>query len=188
LPQFWRQRLTDFPQQPGYLQPDAARVAVWRRRLAALGPGRKIGFAWRSGVRGARRDVHYSALTDWGPLFAVPGQHWINLQYGECAAELARARADFAVELIVYDGLNLKDDLDDCAALCQALDLVIAPNIAVALLAAAVGTATWLLGEAWFAHGQTTPPWYPTLRIPVAPRAAPAERLRAVADILSAAG
>ncbi|EIC22297.1 tetratricopeptide repeat protein [Thiorhodovibrio frisius] len=168
LPGIYRKSLADFPgqgQHQGYLKPDPERVAHWRARLAELGEGRKIGFAWRSGLRSARRDVGYTDIDDWGPILSLPGNKFINLQYGECADELAHAQDSFGVDIVNFGGqeLDLKDDLDDCAALYQALDLIIGPNTAVTSLAGATGANVWMLGGGWIRHAQPNPPWYPGL-------------------------
>ena len=50
LMRHFRSDRTRFPQHTGYLVPDPARVGAWRRRLDALGPGRKLGVSWRGGL------------------------------------------------------------------------------------------------------------------------------------------
>ncbi len=167
LPGFFRQHISDFLPHQGYLNTDPARVDYWRQQLAALGVGRKIGFAWRSGLLGVRRGG-YTEISDWAPMFGLEGFHWINLQYGDCRDELDYARQHFNAKIIDFGehGLNLKDDLDDCAALYQALDLVIAPNTAITSVAGAVGAKVWVLSGGWIQLGQGGQlPWYPSLQI-----------------------
>lgn len=45
-----RRSLADFPAHTGYLVADPAKVVHWRERLAALGPGLKVGISWRGGL------------------------------------------------------------------------------------------------------------------------------------------
>ena len=93
LPRFLRPALSCFPARPGYLLPHPLRCEKWRVRLQALGTGLKIGMTWRGLVTTNKRNPFYTSLADWAPLFAIPGIVWVNLQYGECAAETRRRPA-----------------------------------------------------------------------------------------------
>ena len=54
----------------------------YQQRLAALGPGLKVGMAWRS-RKTRSQDTHYPPLTQWGALLTLPGVHFVNLQYDD---------------------------------------------------------------------------------------------------------
>jgi hypothetical protein len=43
-------------------------------------------------VMGQKRHKYYSAIETWGPTLSVPGVTFVNLQYGDVAAELELAR------------------------------------------------------------------------------------------------
>lgn len=158
---FFRRSIGDFRHE-AFLVPDEARVAEYRGRLASLGPGRKVGICWRSMMLGAKRAKYYSALDMWGPILKAPGATFVNLQYGDCAEELARAAALHGVRIETIDGLDLKDDIDGAAALSAALDLVISAPTAAAATAASVGTEVWFLtaGRTWPQLGSDEYPWY----------------------------
>ena len=136
----------------------------------------KVGIAWRSGLMTAERVGAYSALQDWAPVFALPGVVFVNLQYGDCAAELEDARTRFGVAIHTWPDLNLKDDLDDLAALMSGLDLVITPASSVGEMAGGLGVPVWRFGPAgdWTALGTGVRPWFPTMSLIVAPPGAPA--------------
>jgi tetratricopeptide (TPR) repeat protein len=129
----------DYGAVESFLVPDPSLRSHWRRRLDALGPGPKIGITWRSGTKLYRIDMHYTRLLDWGPVFALPGLHFVNLQYDECEEELQEAECAFGVSIHRWADTNLKDDFDSVAALSRELDLVIAPNTTNLELAGAVG-------------------------------------------------
>jgi ADP-heptose:LPS heptosyltransferase len=95
----------------------------------------------------------------------------VNLQYGDCAAELTQAEAELGVSIRQPAGIHLKDDLDDVAALSAALDLVIGPANATSNIAAACGAPVWLISTpgAWPRLGTDRYPWYPTVRVFGAP-------------------
>ena len=168
LPRYLRPTLEQFPDSPGYLIPDPVRLTAWQERLTALGIGPKVGITWRSGLLKAARRRHYTELNQWASVLAVPGIIFVNLQYDDCAAELAMAREHFGVEIHVFHGLNLKDDLEETAALSSALDLVIGVGNAATELAAALGLSVWRVescGRSWTSLGTTAMPWHPAVRL-----------------------
>ncbi|MGR0188315.1 tetratricopeptide repeat protein [Azospirillum aestuarii] len=176
LPRWLRTRLDHFPQRPSFLTADPKRAARWRERVDALGPGLKVGIAWRSGLMTAERRGAYAPLDMWGPVFALPGVVVVTLQYGDCAAEIAEAERRFGVTIHRWDDLDLKDDLDGVAALMTALDLVVTPASSVGELAGALGMPVWRFGPPgdWTALGTGARPWFPTMALIPAPPGQPA--------------
>ncbi len=172
-------------QQIGFIKPDSARVADFKARLDAAGPGPKAGILWRSILMTPKRKRFYAPLESWRPAFeAFPGL-LVPMQYGECADEIAQMR-DWGLPLLTFDDLDMKDDLDGVAALSAALDLVVGPPNATTNIAAGVGAPVALLGEvgSWTRLGDPDKlPWYPRSKFfPAHPREgwAPAlESLRA---------
>ena len=166
LAQWLRPNLASFPLTNTFLTPDPARVAHWRMQLTELGPGPKIGFCWRSSLATGERTLHYTTLDQWGPIFSTQGLHFINLQYDECRSELNQAKAQFSMPLHAFTEIDMYNNLDETAALIQALDLVISAPTAVSTIAAALGVDTWVMsyGTTWEAHGTDHTPWFPTLK------------------------
>lgn len=156
LMQFLRPDLNSFPGRESCLVPDPGRVAHWRRRLAALDGNPKIGICWRSGKLSHERSKAYTTIEQWGPILGVPGATFVNLQYDECAEELAAARDKLGVTLHGWDDLDLKNDFEATAALSKALDLVICPPTTPGMTAASVGTKWWALCSIppWWSYGQ----------------------------------
>ncbi len=163
--------IESFKAEAGYLHPDSARVAYWRSVLATAPPGRKVGLTWRSGLLTSKRRRSYAPLPQWREVLATPGVQWVQLQYGDCDAELAAAEAAFGVKIWRPPGIDLRQDLDDLAALSCALDLVIGAPNATTSLAAACGAETWFVTGpgGWIQLGTDRHPWYPTARLFVAP-------------------
>ncbi len=159
--QFYRKSLSDFPHE-AFLVPDQERVKAYRAELEKLGSGPFVGICWRSMMMAAKRAKYYGPLDFWGPLLKTPGVTFVNLQYGDAAAEIALAREKFGIEIHVVDGLDLKSDIDGGAALSAALDLVISAPTSAAALAGAVGTEAWILtaGRTWPQLGTNEYPWY----------------------------
>ena len=111
--------------------------------------------------------MRQGCVTDFGPTAGTPGVTFVNLQYGDCGAELEEARRDFGVEIWNPPGIDLKQDLDDVAALAANLDLVVGFANASLNIGAAVGAPTWLISApiAWTRMGTNHYPWYPQTKV-----------------------
>ncbi|HEY0833544.1 MAG TPA: tetratricopeptide repeat-containing glycosyltransferase family protein, partial [Azospirillum sp.] len=168
LPMLVRRGVEDFPRHGGYLRPDPERVRAHRAAFAALGPGAKVGLAWTSGNprTGGRKSIR---LEQWAPVLAVPGVHFVSLQYADADEDIARARARGVANLTANPNPRLRDDLEDLAAQVAALDAVVTIAGINAHMAGALGrpglvlmprTPLWF----WFDRGEESP-WYPSLRL-----------------------
>ena len=163
----FRRSLAAFPDRAGYLTPAPERVAHWRDSLAALGDQPTVGIVWKSLIVNSGRFRHFSPFDSWRQVLQTPGVRFVNLQYGDCEAELDEARRTLGVDIWNPPGINLKDDLDDVAALTCALDLTLGPANATTNLAAACGAPVWLVSTpgAWPRLGTDRYPWYPQARV-----------------------
>jgi hypothetical protein len=129
-----------------YLVPDPDRIAFWKARLAALGPGPFVGISWKSPVITPTRSPNYTRMGDWKPVFGKQAQ-FVNLQCRDYRDDLAEAKREFGVTVHDFEDLDLYDDLDDVAALAGALDVAISVHTCVSAITAGVGTPTWRI--AW---------------------------------------
>lgn len=164
----FRRDVDAFPARGGFLTPDPARVAHWRAALEAAPAGRKVGLLWKSGSTQNARHRHFSPFDRWAPVLAQPGVTFVNLQYGDCAEELAHVERELGVKIWNPPGIDLKQDLDDVAALCCAMDLVLGFSNATFNLAGACGAPAWLITTpgAWPRLGEADRyPWYPQARV-----------------------
>jgi len=80
----------------------------------------------------AERNIHYAALADWRPLFALNDCAFVNLQYGDCKKEIADLKNHFFIDLIHWPDLDLRNDLEGVAALIANMDCVVSVGTAVA--------------------------------------------------------
>jgi tetratricopeptide (TPR) repeat protein len=167
LPRFFRKQIQDFPRHTGYLRPSAEKVAAWRARLERLGPGLKVGISWRGGSAITRRPIRSIPLSQWAPIFATPGASFVNLQYGDCAAELETLARDSGVR--VHHWPEALGDYDDTAALCGALDLTISVCTSLIHLNGALGRPVWVLTprvpEWRYGRASDELIWYPSVRL-----------------------
>jgi tetratricopeptide (TPR) repeat protein len=162
----YRRTLDAFPGRERFLTPDPDRVAYWKGQLEALGGGPTVGIVWKSLLNDSGRRRFFSPFERWRPILSTPGVSFVNLQYGDCAAEIAEAKAALGVEIWTPPGIDLKNDLDEVAALSAAVDLVIGPANAATNIAAAVGAPVWFISipGAWPRLGADNYPWYPQAR------------------------
>ncbi len=161
-----------FPQRGRYLAADPARVRYFRAKYAELARGNKlVGIAWRStnAAQGAYKSL---TLGDLAPLLRQPGCCFINLQYGNNAAEIAALRETHGLVLHHDDEVDPLRSLEDQAAQIAALERVVSTSNSAVHLAGALGVPTWLLlphsgrGVQWYwgREGAETP-WYSSLRL-----------------------
>ena len=167
LPAQFRKQRADFPAHVGYLRADAVRVDYWKQRLDTLGQGLKIGIAWSGGApttQGASRSMQ---LADWLPVLGQAGCHFVSLQHGDVAGELAAwARAQ---RIPLHHWRDAVENYDETAALVTALDLVISVQTALVHLAGALGRPAWVVLRAaaewrYLEHGDEMP-WYPSVHL-----------------------
>lgn len=161
-----RSDINDFPAENVFLTPAAGRVDHWHRALSLADDKPKIGILWKSLKSGVLRDRFFSPFEQWREVLSLGGVRFVNLQYGDSTAEMAEARGA-GIDILQPDGIDLKDDLDDLAALCRACDLIIGPSNATTNIAAACGAAVWLLSppDSWPRLNADRYPWYPTARV-----------------------
>jgi tetratricopeptide (TPR) repeat protein len=167
VPRHLRRLPASFPSQRGYLRADPERVAAWRDRLQRLGPGPKVGLSWRGGVPQTGRGSRSLSLTDLLPVLHLGGVTYVNLQYGNCDAELAAFRAQHGVEIHAWK--EATNDYEETAALVCALDLTLSVCTAIVDLGGALGRPLWVMAPVRtdFRYGLEgdAMPWYPSVRV-----------------------
>lgn len=104
-------------------------------------------------------------------MLKVPGVRFVDLQYGDTAAERTALENALGTSLTHIEGLDLREDIDGVAGLAAACDLVISVSSTVVHIAAALGRPTWVLVPAsaanlWYwMRGETPTPWYDNVTI-----------------------
>jgi tetratricopeptide (TPR) repeat protein len=172
LPALFRRSRQDFVRQPRRLlgaRPD--RLAHYRARLQALGPGRKIALSWRSRSAVTARPKS-TDLIKFAPLLKLPGAHFVDVQYGDTVDERRHVEHATGAQLLHFDEIDYFNDLEDLLAILEACDLLITTSNATAHFAGALGKRAWLLypGDRapffYWAHGGSYRSlWYPAVEI-----------------------
>jgi hypothetical protein len=90
----FRRKREDFPELDGYIKPSESKCMEMRRRLDALGPGLKIGIAWKGGIKKTHSVYKNINLELFAPILGQSNAHFISVQYGPHAAEDANIQQD----------------------------------------------------------------------------------------------
>ena len=136
--------ITQNPKPDSYLIPDPERVKFWKERLNSIGKGLYIGISWKSSVMSSERLPNYSSISEWSEILSIPDVTFINLQSKDFADDLAKVKEELGVTVHNFDDLDQWNNLDDVAALCTALDMVVSTKTTVPLISVGVGTVTKL--------------------------------------------
>jgi tetratricopeptide (TPR) repeat protein len=145
-----------------YLRADGDRTAQWKRLLGDS--GFKIGICWQGSLADVSRSFPVGFFQS---LAEIPGVRLISLQKGPLKpAELPRA---VNVESLGDSFDAGPDAFLDTAAVMENLDLIIAPDTAIAHLAGALGRPVWVAlkyAPDWRWHlDRCDTPWYPSMRL-----------------------
>ncbi|MGE3335091.1 MAG: tetratricopeptide repeat protein [Rhodospirillaceae bacterium] len=171
LGQYLRRSFADFPRHTGYLKADPAKTAHFRDSYRALAAGRRIvGIAWRS--RNPSLGAAKSAeLSNMRAILETPNVLFVNLQYGDCAADLADVRERFGVDIFHDASVDSLVDTDAFFAQVAAMDAVVTTSNTAVHVAGSQNVPTWLLlppakGALWYwFQYRTDSPWYPAIKI-----------------------
>ena len=127
-----------------YLMPNPDRVVFWQKRLKSVGNGPFVGISWKSTNKSPERLLDFTSLADWAAVIKIPNITFINMQYKDFAEDLQKIKDQFGITIHNFDDINHFDDIDDVAALCSALDMVISTKLTVPFISVGVGTSTKL--------------------------------------------
>jgi len=136
------EEITKKTKPDAYLIPDPVRVNFWKERLDSLGKGPYIGICWKSSVVNANRLQHYPPISDWSPILTIPDVTFINLQYIDFQDDLNKIKDEFGVTVHNFDDLDQYNNIDNVAALCAALDIVVSTKVTPPFISSGVGTST----------------------------------------------
>lgn len=152
-----------------YLVADAATTTALRQANPVPAGNILCGLSWKSGNPKAGRDRSI-ALADLAPLLLQPGVTFVNLQYGDVAAEIEAARAQFNADIRCIPEVDVFADIDGLLALIDLCDTVVTIDNLTAHLAGAIGKHASVLvprggGRHWYWGGESPSLWYPSLAL-----------------------
>lgn len=153
------------PMAAGYLRPLGSTPEDLLRALTPDNPRLRVGLVWAGNPHHAndqRRSCPFELLR---PLLSLPDIEWFSLQKGPREADLRAS--PWAAD--VRDLSTMVTGFNRTAHAIEALDLVISVDTAIAHLAGAMGTPTWILLPAvpdwrWFLETERSI-WYQSVRL-----------------------
>ena len=103
-------------------------------------------------------------------MLALPGITFVNLQYGDVAADVKAARAQSKADLRIIEDVDVFGDIDGVLALIDLCDVVVTIDNLTAHLAGAIGKHAAVLvptggGQHWYWGGESRSLWYPSLQL-----------------------
>lgn len=167
LPGIFTAGMSGFSAHVPYLKAEPERVEVWRDRIGRT--GFKIGICWQ-GEKVGNVDIGRSlALQHFKGIASILGVRLISLQKNAGVEQLDDLSDGMKVEILGDEFDAGTDAFLDAAAVMESLDLVIAPDTALAHLAGALGRPVWVALKQvpdwrWFLD-RSDSPWYPTMRL-----------------------
>jgi tetratricopeptide (TPR) repeat protein len=168
LPMIFKTTLQSIPSEVPYLFADKSRVDQWRQKLNNY-PGFRIGISWQGNPFHQWDRYRSIPLHLFEPLTKLEGVRLFSLQQVHGLEQLQTIKSCFEI-------IELPSELDsgsaafmDTAAIIQNLDLIIAPDTALAHLAGALAAPVWLalatiVDWRWMLRRKDSP-WYPNTRL-----------------------
>lgn len=165
VPHIMRTTRETIPASRSYLHADPADIQTWSARLAADGPGPRVGLVWAGGAMHAADNLRSIRFSMFDPILRIPGIRFYTLQLGDAAQQL---RASPHAGRVVDHTAHLKD-FADTAAMMANLDLLISVDTSTVHLAGSIGKEVWTMLHLdpdfrWLADSDNPSRWYPTLR------------------------
>lgn len=158
---------TDFhniPAEVPYLTADAEKVAKWKEKIEAMGPGLKVGVSWAGRPTHPRDAGRSMPLANFVPFSQVPGVKLVSFQKGDATSQMEQHPGVISLEA----GSQI-EDFSDSAAIVANLDLVLAVDTSLVHLAGALGKPFHVLlpfSPDWrWLLNRSDNPWYPTGRL-----------------------
>ncbi|MCC3860758.1 tetratricopeptide repeat protein [Pseudemcibacter aquimaris] len=131
--------INDFSEVDRQFVTNEALDQKWKERLTPYSDKLKVGICWRSGKQSLKRNINYPSLEEWGPIIKAKDVHFFNLMYDDCAEEIEIIKNEMGVEIITFDDVDYKNDLEDVFSLIGQLDLTIGVMSAPANMACVLG-------------------------------------------------
>ncbi len=135
-----------------HLKHDRERTNYWRALFDSQGNNKpsndrplKIGFCWRGPVSLLGHFLRYPPLESFQLLFKDKNIKLINLQYQSTMEESQLLESWLSTARVIHlPTIDLKDDVDELAAIISACDLVISPSTTMFEFAGSLGVKTWV--------------------------------------------
>lgn len=156
------------PNMDGYVEPANHFCEFWKDRIPNPSGAFRIGIAWQGNPDHPADHFRSIPLSHFEPLSRIPGVELLSLQRDHGSEQLGKWQGNPILRLDASVDTS-SGAFMDTAAIMQTLDLVIACDSAIAHLAAAIGTPTWIglsfVPDWRWLLDRDDSPWYPQVRL-----------------------
>lgn len=170
LPALTREDINSFKnQKKSFLKSDPIKTSVIKDKIKKSG-FKICGISWKSSNDqiGSNKSIELSNLKE---LLQIPNILFVNIQYEANTLEVINFCNQFNLKMLLFDDLDIYNDIDSLFSLIDACDFVITISNINAHIAGALGKKTYLLapfskGRIWYWHdGLENSLWYPSIQI-----------------------
>ncbi len=157
----------NIPDSGGYLQADPEQIESWGKKLNRLAAPnkRRIALVWAGRPSHKNDRKRTLKLSQFSPLFTIPGITLITVQKGD---QIAQAGGYFGAAPLLNLGPEI-DDFTDTMAILKNVEHLVTIDTSVAHIAGAIGVPTSLVlpyapDWRWLLNRNDTP-WYQSIRL-----------------------
>jgi tetratricopeptide (TPR) repeat protein len=157
----------NIPDSAGYLKANPRQIEAWREKLGRLAaPGkRRIALVWAGRPSHKNDRKRTLKLTQFSPLFALPGITLITVQKGD---QIAQAGGYYGAAPLLNLGPEI-NDFTDTMAILKNVEHLVTIDTSVAHIAGAIGVPTALVlpyapDWRWLLNRNDTP-WYQSIKL-----------------------
>ncbi|MDC1095432.1 hypothetical protein OAS88_07455, partial [Planktomarina temperata] len=146
LPLTFRKSLDSFKNSAsGFLKCNMARAESIKGQLLHE-PGKKlVGISWKTKSPRRNSSTRNINLADLARALNNSKTQFVCLQYGDVSDEIAAVKRDFGIDVVQFDKVDNKYDIDGLASLIGTCDMVVTIDNATAHLSGALGVRTKLM-------------------------------------------
>ena len=173
IPKYFRKSFKHFPNKRNYLEPNKEKYEIWKKKLLKDSKGKlKVGIAWNSSSKedfenkkkinmpGILAPIEFR-LNEWEHFLSIDNLFLVNLMYKNVDKEINDSRINNKNKIITYKNLDIKNDIDNVAALLANLDIIISAQTWIGDFASALGTEVFKFHNIFSVTrlGQKNIPW-----------------------------
>ena len=146
LPLTFRKSLESFKTSAsGFLKCDTARAESIKCQLTQEQSKKLIGISWNTKSQVKNSSDRNINLADLARALDSSNTQLVSLQYGDVSDEIEAVKKEFGIDVIQFDAVDNKNDIDGLASLILACDQIVSTTNVTVHLAGALGVKVTVL-------------------------------------------
>ena len=167
LPLTFRKSLKSFKKSAsGFLKGDTARAESIKSQLTQKQSKKLIGVSWNTKSKVQNSSYRNINLADLARALDNSNTQLVSLQYGDVSDEIEAVKNEFGIDVIQFDDVDNKNDIDGLASLILACDQIVSTTNVTVHLAGALGVKVTVLlpfSHRWIWGNGSESFWYETV-------------------------